>query len=80
MAATPSRTFNLFGYRHDDEDGERDIHRIGIPHWRLSEAVKWAFSRGVDSLLIDAGDNPESSSRDVTHHLCTDPHCPGGCT
>lgn len=75
-----TKTYNLFGYRHDDEEGEKDIQRHGIPHWRLPEAVNWAFSRGVDSLLIDAGNHRETSTKDVTHHLCTDPHCPGGCS
>ena len=76
-----SRTYTLFAYRHDDDDCEHDVHRVGLPDWRLEQAVRWAADRGFDSILIShTPDDKPSSTPACTHHVCRDPVCPGGCT
>jgi hypothetical protein len=61
-------TFNLFAFNKTDATGEHDQRRYGVPAWRLPSAVAWAVFRGFDTVLIDASDNPASSTRLVTNY------------
>lgn len=70
-------TFNVYAYR--EKDTASDERRDGIPRWKVSQAVEWALTRGHDTVLVQAGDTAPSSDRLITHHLCRDPSCPGGC-
>lgn len=73
------RTFDLYAYRNADEDTSNDIRRRGIPVWRVGQAVEWAAAQNVDMIMLQNNGTPASSTREKTHHLCSDPKCPGGC-
>lgn len=74
------RTFDLFCFMRGDSDGVHDERRDGIPEWKLAQAVNWAVFRGFDTVLVEARNTPPSSTRLVTHHVCSDSRCPGGCS
>lgn len=71
------RTWSIWAYRKDDE--QLEARRVGVPEWRLAQAVNWAVFRGFDTVLIELSIDPPSSTRTLTHHICADPKCPGGC-
>jgi hypothetical protein len=71
------RTWSVFGFRKDDDKVED--RRRGVPEWRLAQAVNWAVFRGFDTILVELTNEPASSTREKTHHVCDDPQCPGGC-
>ena len=74
-------TFSVYAFKSWEEPPAGDERRDGIPHWRIGEAVYWALGRGHDNINIQATPGvPASSSRSITHHVCNDPWCPGGCT
>jgi hypothetical protein len=73
------RTFTVFAFRAAEDPPETDERRHGIPAWRISHACEWALSRGFDTILIQQTDEPASSDRLSTHHVCSDSECPGGC-
>jgi hypothetical protein len=76
MAA--ERTWSILAFRKGDDTCED--HRRGVPEWRLAQAVNWAVFRGFDTVLIELTNEPASSSRWKTHHVCRDGYrCPGGC-
>jgi len=70
--------YSVFAWRRDDETGRDDVTREPIPEWNLTKAIKWALERGCDSILIELTGSMDAD-RFVTHHLCSDPTCPGGC-
>ena len=73
-------TFSVFAFRGAEDPPVSDERRYGVPGWRIGEAVEWALGRGHDTVLVQATPGREaSSSRLVTHHVCSDSGCPGGC-
>lgn len=72
------RTWSLLAYRKQ-ADVSTDEMRRGLPEWRLPQAVEWAVARGFDTVMLELTNEPASSTREVTHHVCNDPGCPGGC-
>jgi hypothetical protein len=70
-------SFSLFAYRRGHDEVE-SLRRYRLPHVRLGEAIDWAIGRGADTVLIEL-DETEPFQPEVTHHLCNDPGCPGGC-
>lgn len=72
------RTWSVLAFRKEHDVGD-DERRRGVPEWRLPQAVAWAVSRGFDTVLVELSGEPPSSTRHVTHHVCRDPACPGGC-
>lgn len=76
LAASLTDVYSLFAFaNHSDED----IRRERIPEWRIGEAATWAAAKGVDHIHFQRDVGRPSSTRIVTHHLCRDPECPGGC-
>ena len=71
-------TFNVYAYRERDTDS--DERRDGLPEWKVPQAVKWALDRGHDTVLVQRGDSRPCCDRLITHHVCRDPWCPGGCS
>lgn len=72
-------SFHLFAYRYADGDGTHDLHRRGLPAWRLDRAVAWALEHGSDGVLIERTTDKPSLSHLTIHHVCRDAACPGGC-
>jgi len=70
-------SYSVFGYRRDDEDSTDDVRRQ-VPEWNLVRAIKWALDRGCDSILVELTGTVRGIPG-ITHHLCNDPKCPGGC-
>ena len=73
--------YSIYAFKSAEDPPATDERRDGIPYWRLGDAVYWALGRGHDTINIQAtpGVKP-SSDRLATHHVCSDPWCPGGCT
>lgn len=69
--------FNIFGYRHHDR--ESDTRKNELPAWNLHRLEAWVLKNGFDVVLIERSDNLARGRQAVTHHLCSDPSCPGGC-
>lgn len=75
--AAVTAAFNVFAYKTHDHGS--DLRRDNIPEWNLSKALAWAVAKGCDTILVELADAPAQGFRDVTHHLCADSGCPGGC-
>lgn len=71
--------FNIFAYTRTDDHYNADIRRDNIPEWNLQNALQWAVGKGCDTILIELSDQPASGRPEVTHHVCADAACPGGC-
>ena len=71
-------TYNVFAYRKADQSGRDDLTRRGIPEWNLTKALRWALERGCDTVIVELA-GTTVAHQTVTHHLCDDPGCPGGC-
>jgi hypothetical protein len=71
-------SFNVFGFYHDDPDGNHDERRNRIPQERLHHVADWFAFHRFDAVLIERSDQP-AFSPSVIHHICADSHCPGGC-
>ena len=71
--------FNVFAYSKADGGYEGDLRRDNIPEWNLAKALEWAVGKGCDTILVELAKEPARGRPQVTHHLCADPACPGGC-
>lgn len=71
-------TYSVFAFRKDDEHGDQDLARRGVPEWNLTKALRWALGHGCDTLVIELSGTADRRP-EVTHHVCTDAGCPGGC-
>lgn len=69
--------FNVFAYRLHDRAS--DTRRDNVPAWNLHRLEAWVLRNEFDVLLIEKSDVPAAGRPLVTHHLCNDPACPGGC-
>jgi hypothetical protein len=70
--------FNVYAFNKADSS-TADLRRRNIPEWNLARAVEWAVGKGVDTILVEIADGAAAADRLVTHHVCADPDCPGGC-
>lgn len=68
--------FNVLAYNHHDPE---DTHRREIPHWNLHRLVEWVARKDFDVVLIEKSKRPPAGRANITHHVCCDPDCPGGC-
>lgn len=78
-AATAGPTYTVYAFNGSEDPPATDQRRHGIPEWKLPEAVRWAVRRGFDTILIQLSNDAASSDRLMTHHVCSDAWCPGGC-
>jgi hypothetical protein len=69
--------FNVFAYRHHAP--ESDTRKEELPHWNLHRLEAWIIKNRFDVVLIERSDTPARGRPEVTHHICDDPVCPGGC-
>jgi hypothetical protein len=70
--------YSILGYRRDAPDSRDDLRRTRVPEWNLAKALRWAIRAGCDSVLVELT-GTITADRNVTHHFCSDPGCPGGC-
>lgn len=73
------RVYDVFAFYHRDPDGSRDQYRRGVPEWKLPLVASWIAHHDFDDCLITRSDGKPSSTELVTHHVCSDSVCPGGC-
>ena len=45
----------------------------------VEETMHWARQNDFDVVLIEKSDRPAQGWPNITHHVCADPDCPGGC-
>lgn len=78
MSATEA--FNIYAYAKNDTSYETDERRDGVPFWNLETVVRRFLDNGLDTILIEKHSAPAPwTDPNVTHHVCNDPTCPGGC-
>lgn len=68
--------YGFYAFRKDGEG--RELRRKDLPEFRLTDATRWALEAGCDTILIEITGTVDAKPG-VTHHLCDEPRCPGGC-
>jgi hypothetical protein len=70
--------YSVYGYKRGTDEDSQDVSRWPVPEWNLTKAIRWALEQGCDSLVVEQRGTIRAQPG-VTHHLCNDHTCPGGC-